>query len=131
MSEIKFTTAVKLTWKMVAMFATSELEKILGRRIVCTAKRYERTYWNIQFQDARISLEELDMVFNALGANEEQREDSIPVEEDHETSVDGLGMDASELLIYRILGYKAEKTAFFENEIWLLGAEKTGGTNYE
>lgn len=116
MSEIKFTTAVKLTWKMVAMFATSELEKILGRRIVCTAKRYERTYGNIQFQDARISLEELDMVLNALGANEEQREDSIPVEEDHETSVDGLGMDASELLIYRVLGYKAEKT---------------GGTNYE
>lgn len=132
MSEYKITSAVKMSWDMAAEMARQELTKILEREIKkCTAKLYERTYWNVQFSHDRITLEELDKVLDALHATEEQREDSIPPEEDHQTSVDGLGMDASELLIYRFMGYQAERTAIFENEIWLLGVKETGGSNDE
>lgn len=125
------TSAVKMTWDMAAEMAKREIAKILGREIKCTAKLYERTYWNVQFPNDRITLEELDKVLDALHATEEQREDSIPPVEDKQTDVDGLGMDASELLIYRFMGYQAERTAIFENEIWLLGVKETGGQNDE
>lgn len=132
MEKYEITRAVKLSWDMVAEMAKQELTKILGREIKkCTAKLYERTYWNVQFPYDRITLEELDKVLDALHATAEQREDSIPPKEDHQTDVDGLGMDASELLIYCFMGCQAERTAIFENEIWLLGVKETGGSNCE
>ena len=131
MRKYDVTSAVKMSWDMAAEMAKRELAKILGREIKCTAKLYERTYWNVQFPNARITLEELDKVLDALHATEEQREDSIPPAEDKQTDVDGLGMDASELLIYRFMGYQAERTAIFENEIWILGVKETGGQNDE
>lgn len=131
MKEYDVTSAVKLSWRMVAGMAEKELTKILRRKIKCTAQLYGKTFWNVQFPHDRITLEELDKVLDALHATEEQREDSIPPVEDKQTDVDGLGMDASELLIYRFMGYQAERTAIFENEIWLLGVKETGGKKDE
>lgn len=123
------TTAVRISWKSVAEMAEKELTKILGRKIKCTAQLYGKTFWNVQFPYERMSLEELNIVLNALQATKEQREDSIPPEEDHQTDVDGLGMDASLLLIYKFMDFQAERVALFEDEIWLLGRMEEGGDN--
>ena len=93
MKEYDVTNAVRLSWKMVAAMAEKELAKILGREIKCTAQLYGKAFWNVQFPNDRIPLEELDVILDALQATKEQREDSIPPVEDHQTYVDGLGMD--------------------------------------
>lgn len=128
MKEYDVTNAVRLSWKMVAGMAEKELTKILGREIKCTAQLYGKAFWNVQFPNDRIPLEELDVILDALQATKEQREDSIPPVEDHQTYVDGLGMDASELLIYRFMGYQAERVALFQDELWLLGRKEKNVT---
>ena len=120
--------AIKLSWAQVSDCISEEVSKILGRRVVCDSRWNDYCYWATMIAGKRIPIEELYKILDSLNANDYQRADSMPESVELTHTVGEIGMDASELLLERHLGYKWETTHIEEDNLWLLG-EKEGDCN--
>lgn len=118
--------ALQFTWSEVSKIMEIEIEKILGRRIVCEAASDGNDgYWAVLFPNERLSLADLYRLLEDIDATEEQRLDSIPLQDDHADSVNSIGMDVCKLLLRIHLGYTWQTLHVDEKYLWVLGESLT------
>lgn len=114
--------AIQMTWTDVSRIMEIEIEKILGRKIVCEAiaDAYDR-YWAVSFPNDRLSMADLYKLLDSINATTEQCLDTIPPQTDHADSVNSIGMDVSQLLLQKHFGYTWQALHFDEEYMWVLG----------
>lgn len=113
--------ALRITWTELSGIMQTEIEKILGREILCEAAPDDDCYWAVSFPTERLPLAELYRILDDLAATPKQRIDSVPAQNDHVESVDCIGMDAGKLLLRRHLGYTWQALHIDEEFMWVLG----------
>lgn len=114
--------ALQMTWMDVSKIMEIEIEKILGRKIVCEAAADEYDcYWAVSFPKERLPMADLYKLLDDIDATPKQRIDSVPPQSDHADSVNSIGMDVSALLLRRHLGYTWQTLHFDEEYMWVLG----------
>lgn len=114
--------ALQLTWSEVSKIMEAEIEKILGRRIICEAAADGNDcYWSVLFPNERLSLADLYRLLENIDANEDQRLDTVPPQDDHADSVNSIGMDVCKLLLHIHLGYEWQALHIDTEYLWILG----------
>ncbi len=115
------TKALQITWRELSEIIQTEIKKVLGRDILCEAHPDDDNYWAVIFPMDRLQMSELYQLLDALGATAEQRMDSVPPRSENMESVNCIGMDASNLLLCRHLGYAWQSLFVDEEYLWVLG----------
>lgn len=114
--------ALQMIWKEVAAIMELELEKILGRKIVCEAGMDDYDcYWAVSFPQERLSMSELYKILDDINATPKQRVDSIPPQDEQSDGVNCIGMDVGKLLLRRHLGYTWQAMHMDDQYMWVLG----------
>lgn len=118
MEEVK---TIKLSWEEVSEYVAIQVRKILDRDVICNARCDNSEYWTVFILSERMHLSELFKIFEVVGADELQREDSLPESAMTEGSVKTIGMDVSEMLLKRYLGFEWERKIIDSEYLWLIG----------
>lgn len=107
-----------LSWDAVGDSVAEQLTAILDAPIKCIASSDDIDYWTASLCGRRLSLDELDHIFDAVGANEEMKQDTLG---DKENSFATIGMLLASRLLEISTGYNWEKYVADENALWLIG----------
>lgn len=106
---LKIVRAGILSWYDVGEAIRIRLRKLLGRDILCAACPSEINYWSVDFCETRISIEELEILFCSVSADEEAREDTCYCDDDLQ-SYGSIGCLLSDLLLQQALSMSWNKT---------------------
>lgn len=117
---IQESVAIRVTWDDVSDLIRSAVQSILGIHITCKAKCDDYNYWSTVFKDRRMMMSEVFTIFEKLEATAEQRQDSLPEQDEWTASVDCLGMSASSLLLSYALKKTWKEEYISEDALWLL-----------
>lgn len=98
-----------LSWYDVGEAIRVHLHKLLGREILCEACPSEIDYWGVIFCETRISIDELEILFRSVSADEETREDTSYCDNDLQ-SYGSIGCLLSDLLLQQALSMSWKKT---------------------
>ena len=98
-----------LSWYDVGEAIRIYLHKLLGREILCEACPSEIDYWGVIFCETRISIDELEILFRSVSADEETREDTSYCDNDLQ-SYGSIGCLLSDLLLQQALSMSWKKT---------------------
>lgn len=112
--------AIRITWDDVSEQIQSALQSILGKPFTCKAREDDYNYWSTIFLDRRMMMSEVFMIFEGLEATAEQRDDSLPEQEEWTESVDCIGMSASSLLLSYALKKNWKEEYISDDALWLL-----------
>ncbi len=112
--------AIRVTWDEASVLIQSAAHSILGIQISCKAKSDDYNYWSTLFTDRRMMMSEVFQIFEQLNASTEQRQDSLPEQEEWTESVDCIGMSASSLLLSHALRMTWKEEYIGEDALWLL-----------
>ena len=93
--------ARKIGWLEVSVAIKSELKQLLGKDIDCVASQEDYDYWAVRFAAYRMPIAEVELLLNILDAGKEMRDESIPLPEDNQTTVNSIGMYMSRALLKR------------------------------
>lgn len=96
-------SARKIGWTEVGAAINSELKNLLGKDIECKAGQDDFDYWAVRFVDYEMPISEMELLLNILEADEEMRDESIPLPEDKENVVRSIGMQMSRALLARYM----------------------------
>lgn len=113
---------VKLSHKKVVELCQREIEMICKHTVPCKYLHEDYNVWEIGFCGYRLPVSELFQIFDAVGADERVIRQSIP--DELGVDVNGIGSDASRLILERALGLVWEQELSDEAFLWLIGAEK-------
>lgn len=108
----------RLPWKIISDFVSGEISTILSHSIRCKAHPDDWDYWAVSLVDYKMPLNELMMLFDAVGADKETMRKEIP---DDSNTVKELGMLLATGLLQRRLGYKWERVIAEGDALWLVG----------
>ena len=103
-------SARKIGWLEVGTAIKSELKNLLGKDIDCVASREDYDYWGVRLVGYEMTITEVELLLNMLEADEEMRDESIPLPEDKQAAVIGYGsalMNAGGMLSGPIVGLLA------------------------
>ena len=123
-------SARKITWSEVGSAIKSELKKILGKDIECMAQKEDYDYWGIRFSGYKMPIEELKLLLDILNADEEMRDEAIPLPEDNETAVKSIGMLIARVLLSRVIQCKWKTELPDTDVLWLLEINKQLSHNH-
>ena len=112
--------AIRITWDDVSEQIQSALQSILGKPFTYKARDDDYNYWSTIFLDRRMMMSEVFMIFEGLEATAEQRDDSLPEQEEWTESVDCIGMSASSLLLSYALRMTWKEEYISDDALWLL-----------
>lgn len=112
--------ARKIEWAEVGAAIKSELKNLLGKDIDCVAGREDYDYWGVRLVGYEMPITEVELLLNMLEADEEMRDESIPLPEDNETAVKSLGMQICRALLSRQIQCGWEKELLDGQSISLL-----------
>ena len=98
-----------LSWYDVGEAIWVHLNKLLGREILCEACPSEIDYWGVIFCETRISIDEQEILFRSVSADEETREDTC-YSEDALQTYSSIGCHLSDLLLQQALSMSWKKT---------------------
>lgn len=93
--------ARKIGWLEVSVAIKSELRQLLGKEIECVASQGDYDYWAVRLIGYDMPIVEVEALLTILEADEEMRDESIPLPEDNETTVSSIGMHMSRALLER------------------------------
>ena len=112
--------ARKIEWAEVGSAIKSELKNLLGKDIECVASREDYDYWGVRLVGYEMPVSEVELLLNMLEADEEMRDESIPLPEDNETAVKSLGMQMCRALLRKAMhcGWALELPE--KEKLWLL-----------
>lgn len=96
-------SARKIGWTEVEAAINSELKNLLGKDIECKAGQDDFDYWAVRFVDYEMPISEMELLLNILEADEEMRDESIPLPEDKENVVRSIGMQMSRALLRKAM----------------------------
>jgi hypothetical protein len=85
-------SARKIGWLEVGTAIKSELKNLLGKDIDCVASREDYDYWGVRLVGYEMPITEVELLLNMLEADEEMRDESIPLPEDKQATVKSIGM---------------------------------------
>lgn len=114
----KFRACLEMDWKEVSGLIEKALKDIFNEEIKCKARRDDNDYWAVRLVDRRLTVEELEKIYNEIPVTLEDFKESLPVEE--ETSVSCIGMQFSKGLLAKALGFGFERTHISGRTLWLL-----------
>ena len=123
-------SARKITWSEVGSAIKSELKKILGKDIECMAQKEDYDYWGIRFSGYKMPIEELKLLLDILAADEEMRDEAIPLPEDNETAVKSIGMLMARVLLSRAIQCTWTTELPDTDTLWLLEINKQLSHNH-
>lgn len=112
--------AIRITWDEASVMIQDAVRSILGTQILCKAKSDDYNYWSTLFENKRMMMSEVFQIFEHLNASAEQREDSLPEQEEWTDSVDCIGMSASSLLLSHGLRMTWKEEYISDDALWLL-----------
>lgn len=112
--------AIRITWDEVSVMIQEAVRSILGTQILCKAKSDDYNYWSTLFENKRMMMSEVFQIFEQLNASAEQRQDSLPEQEEWTDSVDCIGMSASSLLLSHGLRMTWKEEYISDDALWLL-----------
>ena len=117
-------SARKISWSEVETAIKSELKKLLGKDIECVAKKETYDYWAIRFTCYEMPITEVELLLDILKADEEMRDEAIPLPEDNETAVKSMGMLMSRALLCRAMQCTCTTELPDSDVLWLLDINK-------
>ena len=123
-------SARKITWSEVGSAIKSELKKILGKDIECMAQKEDYDYWGIRFSGYKMPIEELKLLLDILDADEEMRDEAIPLPEDNETAIKSIGMLMARVLLSRVIRCIWKTELPDTDVLWLLEINKQLSHNH-
>ena len=112
--------ARKIGWLEVSVAIKSELKQLLGKDIDCVAKPDDYDYWAVRFVGYEMPIAEVELLLNILEADEEMRDDSIPLTKDKSVVVSSIGMYLSRALLRKIVQCEWEVELPEAETLWLL-----------
>lgn len=112
--------AIRITWDEASVMIQDAVRSILGTPILCKAKSDDYNYWSTLFENKRMMMSEVFQIFEQLNASAEQRQDSLPEQEEWTDSVDCIGMSASSLLLSHGLRMTWKEEYISDDALWLL-----------
>lgn len=112
--------AIRITWDEASVMIQDAVRSILGTQILCKAKSDDYNYWSTLFENKRMMMSEVFQIFEHLNASAEQRQDSLPEQEEWTDSVDCIGMSASSLLLSHGLRMTWKEEYISDDALWLL-----------
>lgn len=112
---------MRLTHKEVADLIQGEIEKICQHTVPCRYIHEDFDVWEIGFRGYRMPLGELFHLFEVIDAEEDVRKNSVPDEIGED--VNGIGSDASQILLEKALGLCWEKELSNEEYLWLINVK--------
>lgn len=107
-----------LSWDAVGDSIAEQLTAILDAPIKCIASSDDIDYWTASLCGHRLLPDELERIFDAVGADEEMRKDIL---EEEENSFENIGMLLSSRLLEISIGYNWETCLIYPNALWLIG----------
>jgi len=112
--------ARKIGWFEVGSAIKSELMKLLGKDIECVASREDYDYWGVRLIGYEMPVTEVELLLNMLEADEEMRDESIPLPEDKQMAVRSIGMQMCRALLRKAMhcGWTLELPE--KGNLWLL-----------
>lgn len=118
MNNIESFTTLKLEFSRVAWYLGSLLSALLGRRITCTAKAEDDSYWSIAAIDDRFSNSEVVSLIHYVGGDATMIRRCIPPDSNSSRSLD---MDLCEALLKHVLKLDWKREFVTADALWLLG----------
>ena len=117
LSGLKTVTALCLSWEEVGKLAEQMLQNFLKIKISCRAVLSDWEYWDIQFTDRKLLLEELERIFEVFYITDEDRVETICYNGNN--PINSIGMMLSEKLLKAALNGDWKET-YCSNALWLL-----------
>lgn len=115
---MKDVRTIKLSHQKVAELCQQEIEKICGHTVPCKYFHEDYNVWEIGFRGYRMPLAELFHLFEVIDVEEDIRKNSVPDEVGED--VNGIGSDASQLLLEKALGLVWDSELSDEECLWLI-----------
>ena len=112
---------IKLTWEELNGVFEEVLGKILGKSIKCSSDFDDYSYWGVRFMDYSMPIGEVEQVCQMVNANEEERKEALPPEE--EAFSNDFGMSIADKLLSWHLGCTWKKLFADEDALYLLECE--------
>lgn len=132
MNKFEERTAVMLSWQEISLYIHQEIQKILGRSIVCDASADSYDYWSVGFPFSRMPVSEVCKLIEEMKLTPEESKYAFPDDDDDEEprdSVNSIDMALSVALLKAGLPFEWE-TWFLTDDYLLLikNGEKTSTT---
>ena len=109
---------IKLTWKELDCVFEEVLDKILGKSIKCSTDFDDYSYWAVRFVNYSMPVGEVEQVCQMINANEEERKEALPPEE--ESFSNDFGMSIADKLLSWHLGCAWKKIYADEDALYLI-----------
>ena len=114
----KFRACLEMDWKEAFSLIEKALKDIFNEEIKCKARRDDNDYWAVRLVDRRLTVEELEKIYNEIPVTLEDFKEALPLE--GETTVSCIGMQFSKGLLAKALGFGFERTHISGRTLWLL-----------
>lgn len=112
---------IKLEWKALDMIFEAIFLKVLGKTIQCTVDFDSYDYWGVKFFDYEMPIDEIEAVCSFVHANEKERKDAFPMED--ESVARDLGVSIASKLLSNHLGFTWKKEFADEDALYLIECE--------
>lgn len=112
--------ARKIEWSEVGAAIKSELKNLLGKDIECVASREDYDYWGVRLVGYEMPVTEVELLLNMLEADEEMRDESIPLPEDKQMAVKSIGMQMCRALLRNAMHCRWALELPEMEKLWLL-----------
>lgn len=112
---------LRLTHRQVADLIQGEIEKIVQHPVPCRYMHEDFDVWEIGFRGYRMPLAELFHLFDVIDAEEDVRKNSVPDEVGMD--VNGIGSDASRILLENALGLCWDRELSNREYLWLIDVQ--------
>ena len=118
----QFRPSIYLEHTSIDDYASELLSGILGRDIYAEGKREEFYYWSIKIYNEPITKDELEKLYNILGASEYEKEVQRQTNEYNE-NITELCQRISNKLFSKIMPFNVSVSHSDDDGIWLFGDE--------
>lgn len=118
---MKDVRTIKLSHQKVVELCQQEIEKICKHTVPCKYFHEDYNVWEIGFRGYRMPVSELFHLFDVVGADEDVIKQSLP--EEFGVDVNGIGSDASRLILEKALGLMWERELSDEEALWIIDAK--------
>lgn len=109
---------IKFEWEALDAIFEEIFKNILNKTIECLVDCDDYDYWGVRFVDYEMPLDEIEKVYSYASANEKERGDAFPVED--ENVCRDFGVKISVKLLSKHLGYTWKKQFADEDALYLI-----------
>ena len=109
---------IKLTWDELDALLEAFFEQILGKTIQCAVDFDEYDYWGVKFVDYQMPIDEIEKVCSLARANEQERKDAFPLED--ESAAKSFGLSIATKILSDLLDCSWKKQFADEDALYLI-----------